>query len=163
MILEQEIDRLHNLMGINEKYKPIWGFEKMSDAELINKFKAFDSLTQMIKKDNPLYRYITEKRTHLKNIMFNMLSTNKARKRKHIPLDAYGKAFKIFYTPEEIISTRRAPMASIITPDSPTAWKYWKELKFSDLRAWFDRWDEIQQYFPDEKYEELIKAVEKYT
>jgi hypothetical protein len=162
MILEQEINRLHNLMGINEKYMPVWDLEKMTDAELVQKFKSFKDLKQMRKDDNVLYKYIIYKRPRLKNIMFNMLGDLKSRKRKHIPLDAYGKVFKIFYTPEEIISTRRAPMASIITPDSPTAWNHWKELKFSDLKGWFDRWDEVQQYFPDEKYEELVKAMEKY-
>jgi hypothetical protein len=163
MILEQEINRLHTLMGINEKYMPTWGLEKMQDFEILQLFKNFKDLNQMRKENNILYRFVIYKRPHLKNIMFNLLGDLPSKKRKHIPLDAYGKAFKIFYTPEEIISTRRAPMASIITPDSPTAWKSWKELKFSDLKAWFDRWDEVQQYFPDEKYEELINAVEKYT
>jgi hypothetical protein len=35
-------------------------------------------------------------------------------------------------------------------------------LTIYDLWSWMERWDEVQQYFPDEKYQELVKAMEKY-
>jgi hypothetical protein len=53
-------------------------------------------------------------------------------------------------------------MASIITPESPTAWNNWDELKEYDLRGWREGWDELQKYLPNEKYREILGAMKKH-
>lgn len=163
MLLEQELIRQFTLMGLTEDVKRGWAYEKMTDASIVSLFKEYLNLTHMRAANNTLYSYVIRKRPHLKNIMFNMLSPLESRRRKHIPWDGnYGKTFKIFYTPKEMVMAKMGPMASIITPDSPTAWSTWEELKFQDLFSWMENWDEVQKYLPDEKYEELIRAMDKY-
>jgi len=163
MKLQEDVSKQRNLMGLTEVKKLGWTYEKLPDSGLIALFKDYLNLKHMRAANNTLYKYIIDKRPHLKNIMFNLLSDDPKLRRKHIPWDGnWGKTFKIFYTPETIVAARKGPMASIITPDSPNAWNHWKELSFADLWAWMENWDEVQKYLPDEKYEEIIKAMEKY-
>jgi hypothetical protein len=162
-MLEQEIYKQMGLMGLSEVKKLGWTYEKLPDSSLIALFKEYLNLKHMRAANNTLYKFIIDKRPHLKNIMFNLLSDEPSLRRKHIPWEGnWGKTFKIFYTPETIVVAKKGPMASIITPESPNAWNYWEELSFADLWAWMENWDEVQKYLPDEKYDEIIRAMEKY-
>jgi hypothetical protein len=110
-----------------------------------------------------LYSYIETNRPHLKEIVYELLGSDQRLKREHISWNEnYGKTFKIFYTPEDLVISRKAPMASIITPESPTAWNNWDELKEYDLRGWREGWDELQKYLPNEKYREILGAMKKH-
>lgn len=150
-------------MGITERVKTGWIYEKLSDAALLSLLKDYFDLKHLRAANTTLYSFIEKKRPHLKEIMYELLGSQQGLKREHISWNQnYGITFKIFYTPEDLVISRKAPMASIITPDSPTAWNNWEELKEYDLKAWRERWDELQKYLPNEKYREILKAMKKH-
>jgi hypothetical protein len=163
MLLEEELKKQFSLMGLTELAKTGWIYEKLSDAELLSLLKDYEDLKHLRSANLTLNRYIEKKRPHLREIMYELLGSQQALKRDYISWqENYGKTFKIFYTPEELIISRKGPMASIITPDSPTAWNNWEELQEHDLKAWRERWDELQKYLPNEKYREIRRAMKKY-
>ena len=72
MILQEEISKQRNLMGLSEIKKFGWTYEKLPDAALLSLLKDYLSLKHMRAANNTLYDFIIEKRPHLKNIMFNL-------------------------------------------------------------------------------------------
>ena len=163
MLLEEELKKQFSLMGLNEKVPTRWIYEKLSDASLLALVKDYFDLRHLKSANSTLYSYIERNRPHLKGIVYELLGSEQRLKREYISWDEnYGKTFKIFYTPEELVISRKAPMASIITPESPTAWNNWDELKEYDLRGWRERWDELQKYLPNEKYREILEAMKKH-
>lgn len=163
MLLEQELKRQFALMGITERATHGFMYEKLSDASILALLKDYEDLKQLRSTNLTLYSFIERKRPHLREIMYELLGSRQGLKRDYISWEKnYGKTFKIFYTPEELVISRKAPMASIITPDSPTAWNNWEELKEYDLKGWRNGWDELQKYLPNEKYREIRRAMKKY-